>query len=80
MLFANVPVSQNVRNTAQCAFNMACEELAIGVLSLDESRRERLVQVIERLVCKGERDPLVLQRRAVLHYRYCEPDMIALFW
>ena len=74
MLFANVPVSQNVRDTAQRAFNMACEELAIGILSLDESKRERLAQGIERLVCKGERDPLVLQRRAVLHY--CEPDPI----
>ena len=77
MLFANVPVSQNVRNTAQRAFTRACEELAIGILSLDESKRERLEQVIERLVCKGERDALVLQRRAVSHFRYSQPHPIA---
>ena len=77
MLFANVRVSQNVRNTAQRAFTRACEELAIGVLSLDEAKRERLAQEIERLVCKGERNPSVLQRRAVSHFRDCEPDPTA---
>ncbi len=77
MLLANVPVSQNVRYMAQRAFNRACEELAIGVLSLDVPKRERVAQVVERLVCKGERDPLVLQRRAVSHFKYCEPGAIA---
>jgi hypothetical protein len=77
MLLANVPVSQNVRHMAQRAFNRTCEELAIGVLSLDVPKRERVAQVVERLVRKGERDPLVLQRRAVSHFKYCEPDAIA---
>ena len=72
MLFANVPVSENVRNTAQRAFTGACEELAMGVLSLDEAKRERLAQEIERLVYKGARDPALLQRHAVENFKYCD--------
>jgi hypothetical protein len=73
MLFANASVSQNVRNAAQRAFTGACEELAIGVLSLDEAKRERLAHEIERLVYKGARDPALLQRHAVANFKYCEP-------
>ena len=59
MLFANVPVGENVRNTAQRAFTGACE------------KRERLAQEIERLVYKGVRDPALLQRHAVENFKYC---------
>ena len=72
MLLANVSVSQSVRNTARRAFDGACEELGLGGFSLDVAKRERLAHEMERLVCKGERDPVVLQRIAVSQFKYSE--------
>ena len=77
MLLANVSVSQSVRNTARRAFDGACEELGLGAFSLDVAKRERLAREMERLVCKGERDPAVLQRTAVSQLKYSESDVIA---
>ena len=45
-------------------------ELGLGDFSLDVAKRERLAQEMERLVCKGERDPVVLQRTAVSQFKY----------
>jgi hypothetical protein len=77
MLLANVSVSPSVRNTARRAFDGACEELGLGDFSLDVAKRERLAQEMQRLVCKGERDPVVLQRTAVSQFKYSESDVIA---
>ena len=52
------------------AFDNACLELSIGVLSVDRAKRERLGCILERLIVKGERDPRVLHRRAVMLFKH----------
>jgi hypothetical protein len=51
------------------AFDSACLELSIGVVSLDQPKRERLAHLIEQLILKGERDPTVLHKRALLLFK-----------
>ena len=53
-------------------FDAACDELGIGVHSLDVALRERLVQCILRLARQGELNPEALQKRAVLYVRNTE--------
>jgi hypothetical protein len=53
-------------------FDAACDELGIGMLSLDVALRERLVQCILRLARQGESNPEALQKRAVLYVRNTE--------
>ena len=53
-------------------FDAACDELGIGMHSLDVVLRERLVQCILRLARQGEVKPEALQRRAVLYVRNTE--------
>lgn len=53
-------------------FDAACEELGIGMQSLDVALRERLVQCILRLARQGERNPEALQKRAVIYVRNTE--------
>jgi hypothetical protein len=56
---------ERARNSGFCGF------------SLDVAKRERLAHEMERLVCKGERNPVVLQRIAVSQFKYSESDVIA---
>jgi hypothetical protein len=51
------------------AFEGACEELGIGLLSLDAWKREKLARLILSLVGKGEVDGAALQRLAVTEYK-----------
>jgi hypothetical protein len=51
------------------AFEGACEELGIGLLSLDAWKRERLAQLILSFVDKGEFDAAALQKHAVAQYK-----------
>ena len=69
MLAPIIPLSSYEREATRQAFEGACVELSIGVLSLDQSKRERLAHSLQRLVGKGECDAMVLQRRAVLQFK-----------
>jgi hypothetical protein len=51
------------------AFESACEDLGIGISSLDVSKRERIARLILGFIAKGEGNPEVLRRRVVLHFR-----------
>jgi hypothetical protein len=53
-------------------FDAACDDLEIGVHSLDIALRERLVQCILRLARQGESNAGALQKRAVLYVRNTE--------
>ncbi len=52
------------------AFDGACEELDLGLGSLDVWKRERLAQLILQLVEEGEADSDVLQKSAVSRFRH----------
>jgi hypothetical protein len=71
MLAPNIPLNSLERDSLKLAFDGACEDLSIGVLSLDQPKRERLAHVLQRLVLQGERDATVLRRRALLHFKNC---------
>ena len=51
------------------AFEGACKELGIGLLSLDAWKRERLAQLILSFAEKGVFDAAALQRDAVTQYK-----------
>jgi hypothetical protein len=51
------------------AFEAACDELGIGLFSLDVWKRERVADLILRLANAGELDSSVLQRTAVTQFR-----------
>jgi hypothetical protein len=53
-------------------FDAACDELGIGMHSLDVALRERLVQCILKLARQGESNPEALQKRAVIYVRNTE--------
>jgi hypothetical protein len=58
--------------TLRIAFDAACQELDIGIKSLDVPMRERLVACILKIARQGERDANALQRRAVLYFQNTE--------
>jgi hypothetical protein len=51
------------------ALEGACDDLGIGVSSLDVTKREHIASLILEFIRKGEDNPDVLRRRAVLHFR-----------
>ena len=51
------------------AFEGACKELGIGLLSLDAWKRERLAQLILSFAEKGVFDAAALQKDAVTQYK-----------
>jgi hypothetical protein len=61
--------SKKHQQTISRAFEGACEELRIGMLSLDAWKREQLALLILSLVAQGELDGAALQRRAVSEYK-----------
>jgi hypothetical protein len=69
MLMPDFPLEPNEMLALSYAFDVACKELGIGDGSLDVAKRERVAQVILRLVLKGENDIDVLHRRAVIHFQ-----------
>jgi hypothetical protein len=46
----------------------ACEELGLGLGSLDVAKRERLARFLHRAVQEGELNAIALQRRAVIFF------------
>ncbi len=70
MLAPNLALGPFERLALCQAFDNACLELSIGVLTVDRAKRERLGRILEGLVVKGERDPTVLHRRAVMLFRH----------
>ena len=70
MLAANIALGPFERLVLCQAFDNACLELSIGVLRVDRANRERLGRILERLIVKGERDPTVLHRRAVILFKH----------
>ena len=71
MLAPNIPLNSLERERLRQAFDGACEDLSISVLSLDQPKRERLAHLLQRLIVQGERDATVLRQRAVLHFKNC---------
>jgi hypothetical protein len=61
--------SQDVRDLVERTVDLACEELAISMQSLDVWKREQIAEMILSLASDGERDVELLQRRAVTHFR-----------
>ena len=54
------------------AFHRACEELGIGTNADDTVRREQLAKLILSLAREGEREPALIQRKAVWQFRHPE--------
>lgn len=50
------------------ALEGACDDLGIGISSLDVSKRERIAALILGFIRKGEGNAEALRRRAVLHF------------
>ncbi len=70
MLAPNIALGPFERLALCQAFDNACLELSIGVLSIDQAKRQRLGRILERLIVKGERDPTVLHRRAIMLFKH----------
>ena len=56
------------------AFEGACEELGVGLSSLDVWRREQLAQLILQLVSEGELESTTLQMNAVSRFKNADAD------
>ena len=51
------------------AFDAACVDLAIGACVRRASLREHVADLIMRIACAGERNPIIIRHQAVARFR-----------